>query len=80
MREGKRINPNIIKIIYLRMNDQVKYICTGGCGGSVTEEQYDAGKTVCGTPSCPKYGQPFEKRMYCSVCGQELKEGESHQH
>ena len=38
------------------------YVCTGGCGGKVTEEEYKSGKTTCGDPNCPKHGQPFDKR------------------
>ena len=38
-----------------------KYICTGTCGGSVTEEEYNAGKHVCGTEGCAHEGQPFER-------------------
>ncbi len=59
---------------------EAKYICTGGCGGSVNEEEYNAGKTVCGDPNCPKYGQPFEKRIHCVECEQDAPEGQDHQH
>ena len=38
-----------------------KYICTGTCGGSVTEEEYNAGKHVCGTEGCTHEGQPFDR-------------------
>ena len=62
------------------MENKIKYVCTGGCGGSVTEEEYNSDNTVCGTLTCPKHGQPFEKKIYCVVCGQELTAGEVHQH
>lgn len=56
------------------------YICTGGCNGKVTEEEYNAGKRTCGDPNCPKYGQPFEKRLKCEECGVEYKAEEQHDH
>ncbi len=40
----------------------VHYVCTGGCGGSVTQEEYNDGKTTCGDEDCEKYGQPFERK------------------
>ncbi len=48
------------------------YVCTGGCGGKVTTEAYAAGKTTCGTLTCPKYSQPFESRHECDTCGEVL--------
>lgn len=39
-----------------------RYVCTGTCGGSVNEEEYQAGKTTCGTSGCTKEGQPFTRR------------------
>jgi len=56
----------------------VKWICTGGCGGEVTDEEYKAGKTTCGSDTCARHGQPFEKRMVCDDCGAVFKEGEEH--
>ena len=59
---------------------EIKYICTGGCGGEVTEEAYKAGKTTCGDPNCLKFGQPFEKRVHCKECGQDAPEEQDHRH
>ena len=56
------------------------YVCTGGCGGKVTEEEYNSGKTTCGTDSCVNHGKPFEKRMECEQCGALVKEDEKHSH
>lgn len=55
--------------------DQVKYICTGGCNGEVTDEEYKEGKTSCGTTSCSKFGQPFEKRVWNDAHGHYEPEG-----
>ena len=59
---------------------KVVYVCTGGCGGKVTEEEYKAGKMTCGTKGCSNHGQTFEKRMECEQCGVVYKEGEEHSH
>lgn len=56
------------------------YICTGGCGGKVSAEEYAAGKTTCGTPGCLKHGQPFETRQECETCGAVVQEGAAHAH
>lgn len=55
-----------------------RHVCTGGCNGSVSEEEFNAGKTTCGTESCANHGQPFEKRTVCDKCGEESEEGEEH--
>ena len=54
------------------------YVCTGGCGGRVTEEEYRAGKTTCGAATCAKHGQPFTRMLVCAVCGVEYAEGAAH--
>lgn len=56
------------------------YICTGGCGGKVSAEEYAAGKTTCGATDCPKHGQPFEVRHECETCGAVVREDEAHAH
>ena len=43
-------------LTYSRME---RYVCQGTCGGSVSEEEYAAGKHVCGTPGCTHEGKPF---------------------
>lgn len=48
------------------------YICTGGCGGKVSEEEYRAGKTTCATEGCAHHGQPLEERSACDHCGTEV--------
>ena len=57
---------------------EVKYVCTGSCGGSVTEEEHAQGKTTCALETCEKHGQPLEKRISCDSCKVLLKEGEEH--
>lgn len=42
---------------------QRTYVCHGTCGGSVTEEVYNSGKTVCGTQGCSMVGQPFVEKV-----------------
>lgn len=56
------------------------YVCTGGCGGKVSAEDYAAGKTTCGTEGCVKHGQPFESRQECEQCGAVLAESEAQEH
>ena len=41
---------------------EVRYVCEGTCGGSVSEEEYNAGKTTCGAGDCPKHGQPLVRK------------------
>ena len=60
--------------------EKVVYVCTGGCGGKVSEEEYEAGKTTCGTQSCPNFGKLFEKRLVCGQCQAEYKPEEEHSH
>lgn len=36
-----------------------RYICTGECGGSVSEEEFKAGKNTCAAEGCSKHGQPL---------------------
>jgi hypothetical protein len=38
-----------------------RYVCEA-CGGSVSEEEYAAGKTTCATDGCAKKGQPFVRK------------------
>lgn len=62
------------------MNMKTVNVCTGGCGGKVSAEEYAAGKTTCGTAGCPKHGQPFEERQECEQCGAVVAHGEPHGH
>ncbi|MEK7532503.1 MAG: hypothetical protein AAB579_02790 [Patescibacteria group bacterium] len=55
-----------------------QYVCTGGCGGAVSEEEFSGGKTACGTEGCANHAQPFEKRIVCDACGGQSAEGEAH--
>ena len=41
---------------------EVTYVCEGSCGGSVTEEEFDQGKTTCAAEDCEKHGQPLVRR------------------
>ena len=54
------------------------YVCTGGCGGEVSESDYEGGKNICGAEKCPKFHQPFEKRLVCPQCEAKTVEGEEH--
>ena len=47
----------------------VKYVCTGSCGGCVSEEEFNAGKNTCAAPDCDKHGQPLEKKEESSGGG-----------
>jgi len=38
-----------------------QYVCEA-CGGSVSEEEYAAGKTTCATEGCSHKGQPFVRK------------------
>lgn len=58
--------------------NQTVYVCTGGCGGEIIQEQYDQGLTRCGTKGCSRDGQPFDKRLKCASCGALYEEGETH--
>lgn len=37
------------------------YVCTS-CGGSVSDEEHQAGKTTCETPGCDRQGQPLQRK------------------
>lgn len=39
-----------------------KYVCTGTCGGSVTEAQFKAGKKTCAAKGCTRHGKPLVKK------------------
>ncbi|MBD3427109.1 MAG: hypothetical protein GF409_07775 [Candidatus Omnitrophica bacterium] len=56
----------------------IRYVCTGPCGGFVVEEDYEKGKKTCQEPNCSKHGEPLEKRLYCPKCDVYFKEGEEH--
>ena len=58
---------NVPKLFYSprpgkRFMGQVRYACEGTCGGSVSEEEYNSGKNVCGMEDCPKHGQPLVRK------------------
>lgn len=57
---------------------ETKFICTGSCGGVVTEEQHNEGKTTCGAEDCERHGMPLEKRNHCENCDAYFEEGEEH--
>jgi len=44
-----------------------QYVCTGTCGGSVSEAEYGEGKTTCGTLGCSRNGQPFTRREKAEI-------------
>ena len=47
------------------MNTNV-YVCTGGCGAVISQEQFDKGLQACGADGCDHKGIPFEKITYAS--------------
>jgi len=57
-----------------------RYVCTGGCGGSVSAEEYEAGTTTCGAETCEKHGEPFDKRAVevCPTCNKWYAPGTAH--
>ncbi len=57
---------------------EVRYVCEGSCGGMVTQEEHDSGKTTCADPNCEKHGEALEKRMFCTQCHLVFKEDEEH--
>jgi hypothetical protein len=34
-----------------------RYVCTGTCNGSVSEEEFKRGKSKCATKGCNRYGK-----------------------
>ena len=61
------------------MNTPV-YVCEGTCGAKITEEQFNAGLTVCGAASCDKKGHPFTKMYECSECQNLSQQDTPHPH
>ena len=59
---------------------EVRYFCTGTDHAIVTQEEYDQGKTKCANNMCSMYDHPFEKGLYCTVCGRRITEEERPQH
>ncbi|MBD3378987.1 MAG: hypothetical protein GF408_00800 [Candidatus Omnitrophica bacterium] len=57
---------------------EVRYVCPGSCGWSVSEKEYDKGKTICQAPACEKHGEPLEKKLYCPECGIYFDEDAAH--
>ncbi len=55
-----------------------RYVCTGECQGSVSEEEYKQGKNKCAAPDCDKHGEPLELRFHCKKCGVNYREGVTH--
>lgn len=37
------------------------YVCTGACGGSVSEEEFKKGKNKCAARDCDRHGKPLVK-------------------
>lgn len=58
--------------------DTPVYVCTGGCGAVIDQQQFDGGLQACGTDGCDHKGIPFEKRIKCTRCGELHHEGEKH--
>ncbi len=36
-----------------------RYVCTGTCGGSVSEEDFLKGKNKCAASDCDRHGEPL---------------------
>ena len=58
--------------------DMHVYVCTGGCGAVISQEQYDGGLQACGADGCDHKGILFEKRMKCEKCGNLYKVAEEY--
>ena len=39
-----------------------RYVCTGTCGGSVSEAEFKKGKNRCGMKGCNRYGKPLVRK------------------
>ena len=57
---------------------EVRYVCSGSCGGIVAQDEYNSGKTTCADPTCEKHGKALEKRMFCPHCKLVFEEKEEH--
>lgn len=58
--------------------EKTVWVCTGGCGAKVSQEEHDTGKTACGSPSCANFGKPFEKMRECLSCRALMRQDEEH--
>lgn len=61
------------------MNKKV-YVCIGTCKANISEERYKNGLTKCGEKTCTMFGEPFEEKIECSVCGHTYSSKEEHFH
>lgn len=41
---------------------EVRYVCEGTCGGSVSQEEFDSGKNACATEGCPNKGMALVRK------------------
>ncbi len=57
-----------------------RWICTGTCGSTLTDEEFEKSKKICGADGCTHHGKPFVRAEVCPVCGDILMPGEKHQH
>lgn len=60
--------------------DKLVYTCAGSCKAEIAEEEYNKGLTKCGAQGCNHFGQAFEKKKKCQICGVYYKEEETHTH
>lgn len=57
-----------------------RWICSGTCGANLSVEEYEKSGKVCQDPACENWGKPFVEAETCEVCGEVLREGETHNH
>ena len=57
---------------------QVNFTCPGSCGGRVTQDEHDDGKTHCAAVDCELHGEELEKIYHCESCDVDFRPGEEH--
>ena len=60
--------------------DKKIYICTGTCRAEISKDQYDNGLVKCGTKTCDRFGQSFEEKIKCEICGKIFNPSKNHSH
>ena len=55
------------------------FVCTGSCGGVVSENDFKKGKSTCGADHCERFGKPLVPRILCPECGDTYQEGTKHE-
>jgi hypothetical protein len=61
------------------MEKEKRYGCPG-CGGEVSQKQYEAGQTTCNDENCVKFGEPLEEMQYCDSCNEYYGSNKAEEH